>query len=221
MELEATDDDFLENDPRSCAAFMGPPQRLFLSKASTNDDDDSFCYPTSHTEWIEHYVMTEWENTAGIRCISMIVYLSSGTANTSSQGIDVDLDNDGNMLTISEVWSEMTQDMDIFYSKFEKHKFEEKDDYTQRQFTMQKSLRKLMMKYADTENKMVSVFRKQLPFRVEPTEMRVVFSGDKVGGRYCHIDLIEKKLQVLHEVKMMDDINNTSVPKSAKKQRYK
>ena len=68
---------------------------------------------------------------------------------------------------------------------------------------------------------MLSVFRKPLPFRVEPTEMRVVFSGDKVGGRYCHIDLIEKKVQEVHDVVMMDDITNTSVPLSAKKLKYK
>ena len=79
----------------------------------------------------------------------------------------------------------------------------------------------MVMKYADLENRMVSVFRKPLPFRVEPTEMRVVFSGDKVGGRYCHIDLIEKKLQEVHEVQMMDEITNKSVPVSATKLRYK
>ena len=51
--------------------------------------------------------------------------------------------------------------------------------------------------------------------------MRVVCSGDKVGGRYCHIDLIEKKVQEVHEVMMMDDIVNDSVPASEKKKRYK
>ena len=115
----------------------------------------------------------------------------------------------------------MTQDMDTFYSKFKKHPNEAEDDFTERRFAMRPKLRKMMIKYADTENQMVSVFRKALPFRVEPTEMRVVFSGDKVGGRYCHIDLIEKKLQEVHEVHMMDEITNKSVPVSAKKAKYK
>ena len=78
------------------------------------EEEDDFAYPTEHTEWIPHYVMTEWENNAGIRCISMLVNLSSGSANSSSRGIDVDLDNDGNTLTIGERWSDMTQDMDVF-----------------------------------------------------------------------------------------------------------
>ena len=185
------------------------------------DDDEDFPYPTEHTDWIPHHIMSEWENDAGIRCISILVNLSSGTANSSSEGIDVDLDNDGNTLAISEVWSEMTQDLDVFYSKFKNQAGECKDDFTMRRFSMRNSLKKMMMRYADTDNKMVSVFRKTLPFRVEPTEMRVVFSGDKVGGRYCHIDLIEKKVQEVHEVMMMDDIVNDSVPASEKKKRYK
>ena len=185
------------------------------------EEEDDFAYPTEHTEWIPHYVMTEWENNAGIRCISMLVNLSSGSANSSSRGIDVDLDNDGNTLTIGERWSDMIQDMDQFYSKFKKADGEGLDDYTERRFAMRKTLRKMMLKFADPESKMVSVFRKPLPFRVEPTEMRVVFSGDKVGGRYCHIDMIEKKLQEIQEVMMMDDIVNDTVPASEQKKRYK
>ena len=69
---------------------------------------------------------------------------------------------------------------------------------------------------------MLSVYKKALPFRVEPTEKRTVFSGDKEGGRYCHIDLMEKKAMEVQEVMMMDEINNNIVTPSQKKQkRYK
>ena len=165
--------------------------------------------------------MTQWENDGGVRCISILVNLSSGTANSSSQGIDVDVVNDGNTLKIEECWSGMMQDMAVFYSKFKQRDGEEKDDFTERRFAMRRTLRKMMIKFANTENKMVSIFKKPLPFRVEPTEMRVVFSGDNDGGRYCHVDLIEKKLQEIHEVMMMDDIVNKSVPTSSQKKKYK
>ena len=41
---------------------------------------------------------------------------------------------------------------------------------------MRRILRKIIMRYVDDENRMLSVFRKPLPFRVEPTEMRVGFT---------------------------------------------
>lgn len=35
---------------------------------------------------------------------------------------------------------------------------------------------------------------------MEPTEEKIAFIGDVVGGRYLHMDLIEKKLQEVHGV---------------------
>ena len=87
---------------------------------------------------------------------------------------------------------------------------------------MRRALRRLMIKFADEENNMCSVFWKTLPFRVEPAEMRVVFSCDGAGGRHCHIDVVEKKPQEVHEVQMMEDEDdNNNVPASAKKMKYK
>lgn len=90
--------------------------------------------------------------------------------------------------------------MDTFYSKFLQCSGEGDDDFTKRQFAMRRMLRKLQRKHADDENMMLSVFCKALSFRVEPSEMRVVFSGDNVGGQYCHIDLIERKIQAAQNV---------------------
>ena len=190
------------------------------SRAAFEEEDD-YCSPTEHTDWIPHHIMTEWKNNEGVRCLTILVNLSSGTANTTSDGIDVDLDNDGNTLTIAEVWSDMTQDLDIFYSRFKKKSGESLDDYTMRRFQMREALNVMKQKFADPDNKMVSIFRKSLPFRVEPTEMVIDYSGDKVGGRYCHIGLIEKKLQTVHSVMMMDDVVNENVPPSEQKKKYK
>ena len=66
-------------------------------------------------------------------------------------------------------------------------------------------LRKMKEKYGNLDGEMCSLFREELPFRVEPTEKRLTFIGDKVGGRYLHIDLIEKKLQEVHGVLLIDD----------------
>ena len=215
--VPSSGDSFVENELNGCPPTIVSSSRNFKEANEPND------WPTytEHTEWIPHYVMAEWENNDGVRCITIIVNLSSGTANSSSAGIDVDLDNDGNTLFISERWSDMTQDMDVFYSRFQQRPGEGDDDFTERRFAMRRTLRKMQAKHADDENMMLSVFRKPLSFRVEPSEMRVVFSGDKVGGRYCHIDLIEKKIQAVQNVFMMDDITNNNVPMSAKKLKYK
>ena len=66
-------------------------------------------------------------------------------------------------------------------------------------------LRKMKEKYGNLDGEMCSLFREELPFQVEPTEKQLTFIGDKVGGRYLHIDLIEKKLQEVHEVLLIDD----------------
>ena len=199
------------------------PSRRPTGSSSTiyEDFEEDICYPTEHTDWIPHHIMTMWENDAGIRCITVLISLTGGTAHKSSNGIFVELDDDGNTLCISEKWSAMSQDMDVYYRRFKKDQEESDDDYTQRRFAMRTMLKKMKNKYGDTEGSMLSVYRKPLPFRVEPTEKRVVFSGDMEGGRYCHIDLMEKKAVEVQEVLMFEDINENTPPSATKQKRYK
>lgn len=185
------------------------------------DEEASVSQPSSHADWTPHHVMTEWENSAGVRCISMIVNLSSGSAFESSENTHICLIENGNTVSLEEVWSDMTQDMDVFYSEFKKEEDEDEDDFAERRFAMRRTLRKLMFKHANGENRMVSVFNKQLPFKVEASEMRIKFIGDKVGGRCCHIDLVEQKLQEAKKVLMMDDVTDSMVPESSRKRKFK
>lgn len=161
--------------------------------------------PGEHTEWKPHFILTTWENDDAIRCITVLVALTGGTVDRSTDGISVDLDDDGNVLCVSEVWPGHTQDMNLFYSHIPKKNGESEDDFTRRRFQMATVLRKMKDKYGDADGNMYSLFRQELPFRVEPTEKQITFIGDKVGGRYLHIDLIEKKLQEVHGVLLIDD----------------
>ena len=87
---------------------------------------------------------------------------------------------------------------------------------------MRKALKRMKSSYANENGQMLSVYKKTLPFRVEPTEKRTVFSGDSEGGRYCHIDLMEKKAMEVQEVMMMDEITNNCARSAQKVQkRYK
>lgn len=113
----------------------------------------------------------------------------------------------------------MSQDMDVFYSRFKQAEDESEDDFTEWRFSMRKAFKKMNALHANEEGQMLSVFKKPLQFRVEPTEKRVFFSGDSMGGRYCHIDLMEKKAVEVQEVMMMDEITNKIAPASTKKQK--
>ena len=136
--------------------------------------------------------------------------MTGGTADKTTDGITVELDDDGNSLCISEVWALHTQSMNVFYAKFPKRKGESQDNFDRRRFQMVTTMRKMKLKYADEDGHMVSTFRLDLPFRVEPTEKRIHFIGDKKGGRYCHIDLVEKKLQEVHAVQLIGDDDDDS-----------
>ena len=187
-------------------------------------DDDVFDGGSkTHTEWKPHYILSTWENDDGIRCISVLVALTGGTVDRSTAGIAIDLDEDGTILCISEVWAAHTQDMNVFYSHFPKQSGESEDDFTRRRFQMDACLRRMRDKYGNDDGEMYSEFRMQLPFRVEPTEKKVTFIGDSKGGRYAHIDLIEKKLHEVHGVLLIDDaapVNKGLVTPATKKTKY-
>ena len=160
-----------------------------------------------HTQWEPHHVITEWKNDDGIRCITVLLALTGGTVDRSTDGIAIDLDDDGNVLRVSEVWPGLTQDMNLFYSHLPRKSDESEDDFTRRRFQMAASLKKLQDKYGNESNQMYSHFRLDLPFRVEPTSKDITFIGDNIGGRYVHIDLIEEKLQEIHGVLLINDLS--------------
>ena len=155
-----------------------------------------------------------------MRSISVIIALTGGTAHKTTDGISVELDDDGNTLCISEVWGQQTQSMNVFYAKFPKRGGESQDDFDRRRFQMVTTMRKMKLKYSDEDGNMVSTYRLDLPFRVEPTEKRIHFIGDKTGGRYCHVDLIEKKLQEVHSVQLIGEDDDDEDDDGRKKQSF-
>lgn len=93
--VPSSNDSFARNEP------SGVLTSIISGACSFKEANEPNNWPTftEHTEWTPHYVMAEWENKGGVHCITIIVNLSSGTANASSAGIDVDIDNDGNTLS--------------------------------------------------------------------------------------------------------------------------
>lgn len=205
MHNEATDEDFDKDDGDEAMRMATQSNPRNLARYGYKVDDDLEGEPTQHTEWQPHHIMALWENDDAVRCITVLLALTGGTVDRSTDGINIDLDDDGNVLCVSEVWSSLTQDMNLFYSHMPKKDDESEDDFTRRRFQMAAMLRKMREQYGDANGNMWSHFRKDLPFRVEPTEKKITFIGDSVGGRYVHIDLIEKKLQEVHGVLIIND----------------
>ena len=49
-----------------------------------------------------------------------------------------------------------------------------------------------------------SVYRMKLPFRVDPTEKKIVFVGTSSGARLVHVDLAERKRVTKMSLHIMD-----------------
>lgn len=122
-------------------------------------DDEVEGEPGFHTDWKPHFILTQWENNDAITCITILVALAGGTVDRSTDGISVDLDDDGHTLCVSEVWPGHTQEMNLFYSHCPKKTGESEDNFTRRRFQMATVLRKMKEKYSNEDGEMYSLFR--------------------------------------------------------------
>ena len=105
MTVEATTDDFAEKEDLNMALATQSNPRNLARYGYNSDGEEDAVKRQKHTAWEPHNIMSTWENDDGIRCVSVIFALTGGTAHKTTDGITVELDDDGNTLCISEVWS--------------------------------------------------------------------------------------------------------------------
>ena len=89
-----------------------------------DDDDDPLV-------WIPKKLVSEWKNKDGIRCLTLIIQLTGGAANSDNDGVEVKVSNNGEEFAISEVWSPLMSQIDDFYTYFPKAADETDDEFKQ------------------------------------------------------------------------------------------
>ena len=170
--------------------------------------------------WKPRHVISQWENGDGVKHITVLLALTGGSAEEDSEDIEIDVIDNGMALWIRENCSDYQVDMDLFYRHFEKDEEEETDNFTYRQFAMKKAVRDIQNQLR-MDDGVASEFCMDLPIRVYPSSIKIVFQGTNQGCHFCHIDLAEKKRVKAHVVKMMDKVvNGNDIVPSAKKAKY-
>jgi hypothetical protein len=180
-------------------------------KAPTGDDDD-INNVDDPLVWIPKKLVTEWKNKDGIRCLTLIIQLTGGVANSDNNGVEVKVSNNGEEFAISELWSPLMSEIEDFYSYFPKAADETEDEFNRRKYAMEDKVQSIV-----GSGYMKSVYRMNLPFRVDPTVTRIRFLGTSDGSRFAHIDLAERKKFELERVIIID--TNKKQPSSAGKKR--
>ena len=163
-------------------------------------------------------IAKQWKNLDGVRCFTAIFVLSSGVFQGDSTGIEVEVTEDGNMLTIAESFTQSQLDVEGFYRAFPKDPSESDSEFIQRRFAMMEAVREMR-----SNQQTVSIFKMKTPFRVDPSQKRVVLLDGGDGCKYIHIDLSEKKKLMKQMVVMMSHSktrNNSNPSPSMKQHEY-
>lgn len=168
----------------------------------------------SQGNWMPHKIMAQWRNGDGVRQLTILIALTGGTACSSTEGIDVSIQQDGHQLVVTEEWTDYMKDINSFYKHYQNAQDNmELDDHYARRLAMKDSLRMLSIQNGGSIS---SLHRCSLPFRVD-REVDYSIHGDRFGGRYVHIDLAERSKVKIRKVNIMEDTVNDYIPTSAKK----
>ena len=173
------------------------------------EDEESMKPEEEATAWVPKNLMTMWTNKEGVNFVSLILLLTGGAAAINSNGVELKVGGDGLELVISEVWSAFMESIDNFYSLFPKAADETDDEFNRRKYAMEDHVRAMK----DGSSKLVSIYKKTLPFHVDPSTMKTCISTAD-GCRFCHVDLAEKQKVEVNNVIMMD---TKKLPVSAEK----
>ncbi len=152
--------------------------------------------------WIPKKLLATHSNTDGIRCIAAIFALTGGCAINNGEDIEVSVVDGGTTLALTEECTSVMTDMSEFYSGFPHNPREQSsDDHNKMRFAMMDAARLAN----DQDGKRRDTHFERLPFKVDPTEMRVKFVGMKDGSRMVHVELAKRKKIQVHGIVMMDN----------------
>jgi hypothetical protein len=128
-----------------------------FANVTVDDSDEEEQHPLV---WIPKKLVSEWKNKDGIRCLTLIIQLTGGAANSDNDGVEVKVSNNGEEFAISEVWSPLMSEIDDFYTYFPKAADETDDEFNRRKYAMEDNVQSIV-----AEGPMKSVYRMSLPFR--------------------------------------------------------
>lgn len=163
----------------------------------------------NNCQWHPHEIVTQCENKDGIRFCTVVVALTGGTAEDKSMdGVTVVVSDEGREIIVQETWSCMLNNMELFHGNFDKsddiHEQDNLEDFILCKVAMKATVRK--MKEMVGGDVIKSIHNVRLPFKVDPTSLKVNFVGTDDGCRCVHVDLCEQKKVQTHSLKMMNEL---------------
>jgi hypothetical protein len=190
--MTADDDDGEDELPLPIAQVEGTmPRNLKKRTADDLEDDDEEDMEEdrdySVSTWSPKRIVAPYTNPDGIKCITIIISLTSGCVGTTNDGLEISLADNGNTLVVAEQHSEWLLDTTNFYNAFNDDPDENVEEVMRRRFAVKDRVRQMI---ADGET--VPVFTMPIPFRADKSSMRVELCANDEGAQCVHIDLSEK-----------------------------
>lgn len=139
-------------------------------------------------------------------CAVLVALTGDTTDDDTLDGVNVLAKDDGNEVIFTEEWSPALNNMEQFHSNFDKsddiHQGNE-EDFILRKVAMKSALCELKGTMAIPNGIITSVHHVRLPFKADPSSMKINFMGTEQGCRCVHVNLCEKVKVEGKKLKMM------------------
>jgi hypothetical protein len=166
-------------------ARMSPKVQAMVDTASSHDPQEIIHH------WSPKKIVSSYTDPSGVRHLTVLFALTGGVLAEDNSGVEIKVTKSGFELTLTEKWPEFQLDMNSYFHHFEKDPRESLEEFNRRRSAMMETIR--MMKAYSLDGVLASTYRYMLPFRVEPSEMRVTYTGTLDGCRLAQIDMSERK----------------------------
>jgi hypothetical protein len=161
-----------------------------LMAAAAHDPEETIHH------WSPKKVVSTYVDPSGVRHLTVLFALTGGVITTDNSGVSVKVTDNGFELSLSEKFPSYQLEMEAYYHHFPRDPRESDDQFNARKLAMMDTVRK--MRAYGLDGALTSIYRYKLPFRVDPVEMNVTYTGTSDGCRVAHVDLCERRKVKLH-----------------------
>jgi hypothetical protein len=141
--------------------------------------------------WSPKKIVSSYTDPQGVRHLTVLFALTGGVLAEDNSGVEIKVTKGGFELTLTEKFPDLQLDMESYFHHFDKDPRETAEEFNRRRSAMMETIR--MMKAYSLDGLLASTYRYMLPFRVEPSEMRITYTGTLDGCRLAQIDMAERQ----------------------------
>lgn len=177
---------------------MTPKQQAMVDMALSHDPQELIHH------WSPKKIVSSYTDPHGVRHLTVLFALTGGVLEEDNSGVEIKVTKGGFELTLTEKWPDFQLDMESYFHHFEKDSRESLEEFNRRRSAMMETIR--LMKANCLDGFLASTYRYMLPFRVEPSEMRITYTGTLDGCRLAQIDMSERQRAVKQHINIVRKI---------------